>query len=484
MNQGRRSPEGIGLAALAAVGLALTWFAYQPILDNYFVGDDFSYLNVGRQVLAQPSLLLDQPALLRIYTGAVMRPVGDAIWAGLVACCGYEARPYYLLGIALHLLNALLAGLVLRRWCGDRLVAVLGAVLFATAYGVRNGVVWISNYNESFVLTLQLGLWLLLTSERVADGQRPPRWLPWTVGGGLLLGCLIKESVAPVVAPLVLFDSLRRPRPVRSALAWWPALALVAGYMLFRMSLKFEGAYDTSGFGPHTLVSWPALVASCFGSNLLPIFLSRALQAPELVPLVGWTAVALLAWLTLRGPRLARPAALWVLVQELPYALVPATRPENLQSHYLYCATVPAMALLALGWTALARRGRWPTTLLALLLAWLLAHWTWYGVRRNRADEADHWEVASQTLRRDFAVLDAAGLAPGTRIVLVLPAEQAPGGLSWWGWEGYPVVSRVPLSLERVLTVPDPATLTPPVVVYTYDQTRGPQLLLRRDAGP
>lgn len=138
------------LAAAAAV------WAYAPVLDNFFVCDDFCYLLVGKSILASPRLALHQQALFQLYVGADMRPLGNLLLAGLYALFGTEPRGWYLLLLGLHLVNVWLVWRVLGRWLRDAPVAAVAAALFATAYGVRNGVCWISNLNESLCLALAL----------------------------------------------------------------------------------------------------------------------------------------------------------------------------------------------------------------------------------------------------------------------------------------------------------------------------------------
>ncbi len=472
------------LGLMAAGGLAGTLHAYLPLLDNYFVADDYNYLSVGHAVLQRPGILFDQRALWELYAGAVLRPVGDLLWAVLVAVFGHHAAGYYALLIAVHLLNTVLLCLVLRAWLRDGTVAVLAAVLFATAYGLRNGVCWIANLNETLILPLEL---LLLT---VLQRSRGRTWCRPVLGLLLAVGCLLKESVAPLLAVLLFDDWLAAPADGRGvkrfARRWGLALAFVAAYLLLRFNPAFDDIYAGAGAGLHSLASYPALEASAFGSNLLPVYFIRALQAPELVPLVGWTVVVLLAWLVVRGRGPARSLALWVLVQPLPYSLVPATTPGALQSHYLYCVTAPAMALVALGLVGLYRAAQERPLLLvpALLLSGFLAWWTVYGIARNRMDEAQHWDVASQTLRRDFAFFDAQAFVPGTRIYLVLPPAQTPGGGAWWGWGGYPVISVTPVTFTQVNGPQELPALSPPYAVFTYQKETGPRLVSRADAAP
>ncbi len=475
---------------MALVALLAAVWAYLPILDNGFVCDDFSYLQVGGAILEHPAHAIHQRPIYELYLGAVRRPLGNLVWAGLVAAFDHQPRPYYLLLLALHLLNAALVAVVARRWIGG--AAVLAGALFAVAYGPRNGVCWISNLNESGLLTLGL-LILELTS------RRAERWVPLAATALVVAGCLIKETIAPVLLVAALVDRPRWATWRDGLRRWAPAAALGAAYLAFRLLGKSSGDYQGFGLGAHLLRSWPALVTCAFASDLFGVWVERVLRAPELLGLLTWTPTVVVVWLALRGPAALRLPAAWVLLQPVPYALLRETTAQHVPSHYLYAATAPAMMLVAGLVRQIARLPSPPAPLsrrcgrggvtaavrlaLAALLMLLLLRWTVYGLRRIRQDEADHWAVASRTLERDFATLDQAGLAAGTTIWLVMPPDQVPGGGTWWGWEGYPLVSPTPVRLERVLEPPPPGQLAAPYAIFVYDKGQGPRLVARDDRG-
>lgn len=473
-----RTAELALLGLLAAAGLAGTLHAYLPILDNAFICDDYGYLAAARAILAQPALLGDNAALQVIYTGVVARPLSALLYVLLYPLFGLNPRPYYLLNLAVHLANVVLAGRGVWRLTGSRLVAVLAAVLWAVAYGPRNGVTWISNLNEMLLLT---GALLLL---ELSARYHERRWWPLLAGALVVLGCLLKEGVSALLLVLPYHDHLCRavPLPLGQRLRrWLPAFGLFAAYLLLRLSIRLEGSFYAPTLGPHIPQQWSLLLVTAFGSGILPVFL-RAVGAPELLPLLAWTAALVVLWVAFRGPRPARLLAWWLLVLPLPYSIVPGGMwiPH---SHYLYGPTLPAMGLVALGLVALWRLAasrRW-LLLGPLLLSWLLLRWCGWGIERTRMDEREHWQVASETLRRDFAVFDAARLAPGTHLVLVMPLSETPAGGTWWGWEGYPLETATPLTFERVTELPATSTLPPRYAIFGYDKATGPRLLVRRE---
>ena len=467
---GARPGSGWG-AALLVVGLLTAAVAYQPVLDNFFVCDDYNCLQVGHYVLDHPAEILHQSQVYQLHVGADHRPLGNLGWAALVALFGNHPRPYYLLLLGLHLLNGGLLWLALRRRFGDDLTAGLAAVLFLTAYGARNVVCWIATLNESFCLTMAL---IALDLARRSRGRFVSPWLVLLLVGGSLL----KESIAPLVLVLVLAEG---PRPIddagltwRQRLVYWsPLLGAFALYVLWRLLGRSATGYQLA-VGSRLLSVWPALLIGSFCSDLW----TRVLALLDLLPLVGWTVVVVLVWLAARGPANARIFALWALLQPLPFAILDSTRPESLPSRYLYLATAPAMTLVAMLVVGLVRRVTKPgaRVILIVVLTLLLGRWVCWGLGRMRQDERQHWQVASTTLRRDFRLLDEMDFPPGTTVYLHLRESEQPAGGAWWGWGGYPVYSGRPLTLEvRTESVWTPEA-APPYAIVIYRKATGPVL--------
>lgn len=475
-----RSARGVLLATVAGGALLAALWAYWPLWDNYFLCDDFMYLLVGRRLLENPSLAWHQGELYRLYVGADLRPLGNLLWAGLVAAFGTDPRGYYALLIGVHLLNGVLLGLVLYRWRRDELVAILAAALFLTAYGVRDAVCWISNLNEEWCLTLALIAFGLTrhptTAPSVASTSTDAAGQRQVWGAALILfaGALIKESILPLFAVLAVADGIEAGARVAWR-RWWPVGLALLVYLVWHLLAAQPGGYEVR-VGPHVWRAWPALVTASFVSDLWP----RVLAKLGILPLVTWPVTLILLWLAVRGPRPARILAVWVLVQPVLFSLATGTVPEALPSRYLYLSTAPAMTLVAMAVAGLYRRLR-PGTVrgaVALAISALLLCGSVWGLRRIRADEAAHWQVAADTLRRDFTIFREADLPAGTTIYLHLSPEETPSGGLWWGWEGYPVVSDAPVSIEvhreRVWSL-DAARR--PYALFVYSKKRGPRLV-------
>lgn len=518
MSADRRARVALALAAGGLLGVVL--WAYLPVLDNWFLCDDFSYLKVGDMIRRQPGLALAQGPVYEIYLGAWRRPLGNLLWAGLVALFGFESRPLYLLLLAVHLANAALLGWWLAKRTGDRTVAVLGAGLFATAYGVRDVVCWLSNLNEALCLTLALAVLLL----------RERRWHPAALAALVLAGCLIKESLAPLLLVLPLIERLEDSEPGawrRLARRWAAPAAMFAAYLIWRLRPSELGYYSGYRLGWHLPANWLALVTGSFASDLLPIWLERRVGLPALVPYVNAAGAVAVLIVALRrpsagsaprtgaqtgrtaaptvqpgvgpaprtggGPRVAsgadalvrdadptpaRALAIWILCQALAFAPMDSFSPRHVPARYLYLAAAPAMGLVAMAVCALWRAGRRRRGLILVggVLTLLLADWQVYGLLRLRDDERGHWDRASRMLRRDLAAFDAAALPPDGYILLLMPPEEVPGGGTWWGWEGYPLVARQPVrQLIRHVGVEPPADIPRPYALFRYSKEQGPR---------
>lgn len=462
--------ERLGLALGAGAVLGLVLWAYQPVLDNGFLCDDYSYLQVGHMIAGQPSLALAQGPVWELYLGAWRRPVGNLLWAGLVSGFGFRPAPLYALLLAVHLINAALLGGWLAKRTARPGVALLGAGLFATAYGVRDVVCWLSNLNEALCLTAALTVLLL----------RERRCPPVALTALLLAAALIKESVVPLALALPLLDRLDDAEPDawrRVARRWAPPAAMVAGYLAWRLWPSELGYYSGYRLGAHLPANWLALVTGAYASDLLPVWLERGLGVGWLLPWINVAGALATLAVALAGRGPARGLAIWVLLQALAFAPMDSFGPERVPARYLYLATAPAMGLVAVGLSGLwrAARQRRGVLLAAVLLSLASARWQGYGLLRLRADEREHWDAASRALRRDMALLDAADLPPDSTIVLLMPAAEVPAGGTWWGWEGYPLVARQPVRrLVRHVGEAPPAEIPRPYALFRYSKEQGP----------
>jgi hypothetical protein len=186
------------LAPLLPVACAL--FAWAPLLDNYFKGDDFVHLY---DLATKPFLrLLVLPYAGHVYT------VRNTVFDVMFRLFGTDPRPYFWSALLTHALNALLLYGAIRRFAGSVVLACFGATLWATSPVLEEALGWYSVYGQVLCTAIMLGVL-------------------WSLGGKLTTGAVVSTRTALGWAALLFAGSTcfgtalalaRRQLPMRSAL--------------------------------------------------------------------------------------------------------------------------------------------------------------------------------------------------------------------------------------------------------------------------
>lgn len=346
--------QSLVLIAIAC-GVALAVFGvYYPLPARPFAADDFEWLLNVRD-LSFASLMaraFDSGVESHFY-----RPmVWLALWTQVQAF-GVDARGFHLVSLALHSLNALLAGALIRQMAVSPAEVqefpyrgvVLGALFVALHPAPFEAVVWVSAQSELLAAT-----WILLAL--LLWGNGVGWWRAPAATVALALALLTKES-AVAGLPLLFLCEWRaarqaRRRPAFAALAL-PLLALVA-YLVVALDVAARNYLvraDGYGLGPQMLLN----PFRALGLLVAPLPGVEDGGAPWL-PLVGALALAAwgLAWRRGAFSPYWLAGLLAVAITLLPTA--PFASPPD--SRYLYPAALVLAVLL----------GRWASTDHAALL--------------------------------------------------------------------------------------------------------------------
>ena len=195
----------------AAFLVALTVLVYLPALRNGFIWDDDSWLMHNRTlegVTGLYRLWFDLLALQQYY------PItGTAFWIQY-QLWGFHPFGYHAVNVALHALNAVLFGFVLRK-LGLR-GAWFAAAVFAVHPVMAESVAWITEIKNLLSTALFLGSVLAYLNFENLETRDLPRRDGWFVLSLLLFICaLLAKSVTcslPVVLALVIWWKRERIR--------------------------------------------------------------------------------------------------------------------------------------------------------------------------------------------------------------------------------------------------------------------------------
>ncbi len=370
-----RAPEALPWRALFAM-LALTTLAYAnsfagvPQYDDYnVIVDEPAVQSLAAWRESMPGI---RPLLKLSYTL-------NNSWGALA---GWHA-----LNLLLHLLNATLVLVLLRRLLpGLPAAALAGALLFALHPVNTEAVTMLSGRSVSL-----MSLFLLASVLAQLGG----RTLLSLVGFAAAVATRETALALPAVLTLVGFWQLREAQglpagqalgsALRATRSQWLLALLALGSVLalprYRELLAFSFTIRTP---LENLLSQGGGVLYLLGQLLRP----WALNADPVLPVfAGWSArwvLVALAWALLFGAALgglrqrrwSAFALCWLLVVLAPgHSIVP--RLDVVNERQLYLAAVPLYALAGIGWCRLHARAPRTALLLGCLVLAALAGLTW-----------------------------------------------------------------------------------------------------------
>ena len=179
----------------------LAFVAYAPALNNGFIADDYVILQRLDLMRAQPLLLFHVPP-------ENFRLVSYIVFGFVKTLVGYNARLFYVVNIAIHLVNIALLYRLLSEVLEDEFVSRTATVLFAVFQAPQEAVMWLAAMNETtlaFFTLLTLLMW-----------RRKRHVIASTTFG---LALFSKESGILLLLLIVLLDLKERQRKPYSAYA-------------------------------------------------------------------------------------------------------------------------------------------------------------------------------------------------------------------------------------------------------------------------
>ncbi len=408
--QARPSHSGGSISAIAALGLALLWLltiaVYARTIDNEFCTLDDDVLIVkNRRMVDDGSwsrLAANVAYFWRFPSSGLSRPIDQM--HGMYMPCTYSlwtilldftrenrldgqlgpARPelFHLASLALHLANATLVWLLLRRLVGSDWPALAGAMLFALHPAQVEAVAWISETKG--VLTAFFGLAAMVVYLGPTPTQGPPSTGRYLAATALLVAALLSKPAAasiPLMLGLLEWGWYGRPwRTLLRPLGLWVAIAVAMAVLTKTQqptsSLEFVPSLaqrpwvvlDTWAFYLRQLF-WPVPLGIDYGRDPKFLFTEGRPYLDWLVPLAAVPGLFFLpgrrAWLLALG---------LFLVVVLPVSgLVPFSFQQysTVADRYTYLALVGAG--FALAWGLAQANRRWLDALAALALVGLAA---------------------------------------------------------------------------------------------------------------
>lgn len=177
---------------------------FSPCLFNFFVSDDFIWINQGADFSLHDFFQEDEEAGNNIF-----RPLISPFFFVLYRIFGLSAVGYHLISIVFHILNGLLLFSVLLRLSLSRDLALVSSLVFLTHFAHEETVLWISS-------NCVLVCWFL----SLASVSAFLKWLNHGTGRWYLMSLVLGAS-----APLTREDALFLPVILSLIVGWSVFLA-------------------------------------------------------------------------------------------------------------------------------------------------------------------------------------------------------------------------------------------------------------------
>lgn len=458
----RRPRFSPGLLSLWPVVFAVSFLAYAPILNGYFLADDFGnvQLYLSKKLADWPRLFYsDWSEGMWGFRLNELRPVIGLsfMWDGFI----WKANPlgYHLTNVSIHAVNSVLIFFAMRLFArAHNIVALAGAILFGLHPGHAQAVAWISGRNDIVSTFFYLSTVLLFALYR----SRPRRTYYIMSLVSFAFGLFSKETVVTLPLALLACDLFfGEARMSRERVKW---LLPYAGYIVI---LAFYLCMRLIAFGsllkPDESTGQPAFSAFI---EMQPRFLLYLFPPMDAVisdstgewlfvsglALIVLTVVILRIWAKDSRARALYDAILyfgpvWYLISVLPLRAL-----GHLADRHRYLPAVGVCVALTILIHRVARK-RPPTVVATLLLS------AGFGILLFR-DNQQFRETSQLSLQVLRSVESLAQQAPsGSGLILDVPIRYRHVAL--WGW-ATPFVIRQPFSstdmYERFQVLENPAT--------------------------
>jgi len=312
------NPVLVGVLGLLVLLAYSNSFRCGMVIDNQvLIGNDPRLRNVA---VENVRLIFSQEYWWPTAGVGVYRPLATLSYWFNYAILGNGENPagYHVVNFLLQWLNAVLAYFFSSRLLREKLPAFFAAALFALHPVGTEVVTNIVGRTDQLAATLILAALLCYIRSTEATGWRRAGWLA-LMSLSATAGMFSKENAVVVVAVILLYDVVFRPRQLREC--WRPLLALLPVYIVFWIARKLVFAHSLPSQFPFTdnpligadfwmtrltaikvlsrylwLLIWPAKLSCDYSYNEIPVVAWDWQTGAALAVLAGIVTLAVWAW--------------------------------------------------------------------------------------------------------------------------------------------------------------------------------------------
>ncbi len=426
-----RALTGLLRAALRhlpiALVLGLVVGIHVPTLHYYFFGDDFVPLG-DIQTRTFPAYVRDV-LLLRDLTPN-WRPLTMLVYWGEFHLFGMDATAWRIVNLALHVTAVLILYVLVLSMTKRVFVAAMAALIFGVSASAVHTVTYITALphvlSEVFLLAALYSLF-----RYVESGERRGAWY-WLAFLSYVLGFLANEGGVVIGAVLFIyfaFASLAKPRdPLDFTLKMTP-FAVAAALLVSGLSGCGCQGVDGSFYG----VGWHIPRETWVYLSRVAYPVGAIAKDPSAVEwAVGSVVAAWCIFFFVRGPNIARFAAVGVIAGFMPY--VPSKLWTATRYTYMSLPFFAILVAVAAGWVhhhtvRLNRYAAHALAAAALVAVGGLYSWQYIHQEQPFLQETSRWRVLAQDLRQQYPTVP-----PGTTVYVVDDKDQWTNPFWQPGW--------------------------------------------------
>ena len=234
-------------ASVVAAIIGVAVIAYLPIVDNFFISDDFTLMAFVTALDQNPMYILEAPSRSEFF-----RLVSYVYFWACLKFFGLNSALYYWANIGLHVAASLLVYVLVRNVAKQRIAALAAAVFFAAYERHQEAVMWISAANET-ILTIGC-LLFLIAWERYVSRTESSKVALVTSLAIFAVALFSKEAAVamlPMAFAIVLLHGGGWREAVRKTL---PLLLMTVGFLALWLSQAHRNFFVTDqhyAFGTH-----------------------------------------------------------------------------------------------------------------------------------------------------------------------------------------------------------------------------------------
>lgn len=398
------------LPLVALLGLVVG--IHVPTLHFFFFGDDFLVLG-DIQSRSFPAYMRDV-VLLRDLTPN-WRPLTMLVYWGEFRLFGFDALPWRIVNLSVHLGSVVLLYTLVLSMTKRLFVALAAATVFAVSASAVHTVTYITAFPHVFSEFLLLAS-LLALHRYVESGERRAAWY-WSSLALFIAAFLTNEGGVVIGAVLLVYfatASYAHRRDLLDFAVKMTPFAIAAALLVGAFSgCGCQGVSDN-----YYTVGWHIPRETWVYMSRLAYPVGAIPKDPSALEWAwGSVVIGFAIFFFVRGPHLARFAAVGMLIGVMPYApgkIWTATR-------YTYMST-PFFAILvavAAGWVhhhAVRINKPAAHVLAAMALVSVAGLYSWQVIHQTRPflEQTKRWELLTNDLRADYETVP-----PGTTIYIV-----------------------------------------------------------------